>query len=153
MKTNSKMFWIGLLIYLASFFLVGAAGPGPAPGHGSRGYFWAWWALAIPWLNLDLWTQGAASILMLATAIVGLINPVFILSVVALVKSFRRLFVALRIVLFVMFAFCSVPFVLFRFRPREGFALWAIGMMLVLLSSRRERSAERGASLNLTVTN
>jgi len=131
-----KCFWVGLLIYTASFFLVGAAGPGPAPGHGSRGYFWAWWSLAIPWLNIDLWSQGAGSILMSATAVVGLINPVFILTVLALVKRYRRPFVALRIVLLVMFPFCLVPFVLFGFHPREGCALWGTGMLLVVFSDQ-----------------
>ena len=140
MKTNSKMLWIGLSLYLGSFLLIGATGPGPAPGHGARGYFWAWWALAIPWLNLDLWTQGAGFILMPATAVAGLINPVFIVTSLALVKPFWRLFFALRIVLLGMFPLCLIPFILFRFRPREGFALWILGMMLVLFSSRREPS-------------
>jgi hypothetical protein len=136
------VFWVGLLIYFASFFPVGAAGPGPAPGHGSRGYFWAWWSLAIPWLNIDLWTQGAGSILMPATAVVGLINPVFMITVFALVKQYRRLFVALKMILLVMFPFCLVPFVLFRFHPREGCALWVTGMLLVLFSDQRAGSEE-----------
>ena len=129
---------IGFCIYVSSFFLVAASGPGPESNAGSRGYFWAWWALVLPWSELELWSNRTA-ILLPATAIVGLINPVFLMAVFALVMRLERFFTVLKIVLLSMLPFCWVPF-LFGIRPREGYALWIIGMVLTLFSNRTDRS-------------
>jgi hypothetical protein len=137
---NRKLFGVGLLIYVTSFFLVGASGPGSQLAQSDpRGYFWAFWALVLPWTEIDLWTRGAGPFLMPATVIVGLINPVFLLAVVSLVKERDRLFSALKFSVFLMLPFCLVHFLLFRFFPREGFVFWTTGMLLVLFSGQPQQ--------------
>lgn len=135
MRINRAVFGIGLCIYLTSFFLIAASGPGPASDPGSRGYSWAWGALVLPWREIGLWSE--SPVLLPAVAVVGLINPIFIVGLLMLVMHHRRCFVVFRIILLSMFPFCWLPFV-FGFHPREGYALWIIGMVLILFSNRRE---------------
>jgi hypothetical protein len=132
---NRALFWIGLVIYLTSFFLVGATGPGREANANLRGYAWAWWALVIPWEQIGLWTR--APEILPATAIAGIINPLFFAATFALVSGCRRSFTILRIVILLIIPFCWVPF-LMGFHPREGYALWIVGMITVLFSNRRE---------------
>jgi hypothetical protein len=149
MKINRATFSIGLLIYIASFFLLSVAGPGSAATRGQvRGYLCAWFALIIPWAQIESWPKGILPILMPATVIVGLINPIFIASVIVLLKHIQRPFVVLRIIVLCMFPFCLIPF-FFGFRPREGFAVWIVGMLLVLFSNRRDQPS---ASISLSKT-
>lgn len=150
-KTKPRLFYFGLVIYLASFFLVGAGGPGQAPpSHGSRGYFLAWWALLIPWINIDLWTKGLGPILMPATAVSGLINPIFISGVFTLVVGYRRAFAVLRVIVLSMMPFCW-PLFFMGFRPREGYFVWTLGILLVLFSTSLERPAISSSPFKMTV--
>jgi hypothetical protein len=149
-KTSRRIFWIGLGIYVISFSLVAVAGPGSKTNPGSRGYWWAWWALVLPWDQIDLWTK--APEILPATAVVGMINPMFVAAIFALVRQYRRTFIVLRIILLLMFPCCMVSFVFMRLHPREGYVLWIIGMVLVLFSNRREQSAH-SSSLFKSVAN
>jgi hypothetical protein len=139
MKINRAPFVIGLSVYVASFFLTGVMGPG-SDGGPISGYSCAWSALVLPWQGTDFWSKGIMPILMPATLIVGLINPLFIATVIFLLKHFQRSFAVLRITLLCMFPFCSVPFVVGGFRPSIGFTLWIFGMLLVLFSRRSDES-------------
>ena len=150
MKTSQRIFWIGLGTYVVSFFLVGVTGPGSEPNPGSRGYLWAWWALVTPWEQIGLWTKAPG--LLAATAVAGLINPMFTAAVLALLGHCRRVFIALRITVLVMFPFCWVPLLL-GFHPREGYALWITGMVLVLCSYRREQSLQPSSLFKSTTAN
>lgn len=139
MKINRAIFWIGLSLYVLSFFLISTTGPGAPPSRGiARGYADAWVSPLVPWVFIEQWSQGILPILMPAILIVGLINPIFIATVIVLLKRLRRPFATLRIIVLLMFPFCGVPFI-FGFRPREGFAVWIIGMLLVLFSNRRDQ--------------
>jgi hypothetical protein len=149
-RINRAVFGIGLCIYLTSFFLIAASGPGPAPDPGSRGYSWAWWALVIPWQEVGLWSQ--TPWLLPAVAVVGLINPVFLIGVVMLVMHYRRCFTVLRIILLAMLPLCWVPF-LFGIHPRPGYALWIIGMVVTLFSNRREQPSASSVLFKPTVAN
>jgi hypothetical protein len=149
-RINRTVFGIGLCIYLASFFLIAASGPGPATHPGSRGYSWAWWALVIPWQEIGLWSP--TPLLLPAVAVVGLINPIFLIAVVMLVVHYRRCFAVLRIIVLSMFPFCWIPF-LFGIHPRQGYARWIIGMVVTLFSNRREQPSASSLLFKPTVPN
>ena len=138
LKTNRMVFWVGLAAYLASFLLVGVVSPGNAATRGPiRGYACAWSTLVAPWLFASMWSKGILPILMPAMVISGLINPVFIGAVIASLRQRWHSFVVLRIINLAMLPFCWISFLLVR--PREGYFLWTLGMLLVLFSSVRAR--------------
>ena len=136
METNRVIFWLGLAAYLASFLLVGMVSPGNAATRGPiRGYTCAWATIVGPWLFASMWTKGIWPIVIPALVISGLINPVFLGAVIALLRQRRHSFVVLRIIVLAMLPFCWISFLLFH--PREGYFLWTMGMLLVLFSGPR----------------
>jgi hypothetical protein len=137
MKRFTWVFWLGIAMYTASFFLAAAIGPGsPNP---SRGYLWAWWALALPWVLIDDWPQGVFPILMPFLVASGWINLLFVSSVLALWRQKRRLFSVLRILVLLTLPTCWVVFY-FGVHPREGYVVWTIAMLLVLFSPSAQTS-------------
>ena len=97
-----------------------------------RGYACAGWALVAPWF-VHPWSGGALLVFVPAALISGLINPVFIAALVALLKQHWRLFRVLRVFVLLMLPFCWITFEILR--PREGYVLWTLGMLLVLFSN------------------
>lgn len=139
MKTNRMLFWLGLAVYVTSFLLVGMVSPGNAATRGPiRGYTCAWGTIVAPWVFASSWSKGIWSFLMPAIVISGLINPMFIGAVIALVRQRRRSFVVLRVIVLAMLPICWISFLLFH--PREGYFLWTLGMLLVLFSGLQTRS-------------
>jgi len=131
------VFWIGLLIYAASFFLFAVRysfSTAPAPG-----YKCALGALFFPWLEAQNLIQGAPPVTAVAyfsLLISGLINPIFLAAMIlVLCERYDRAVAILRIVLLLMIPFCWIFFNYFHFYPREGHILWIIGMLLVLFSN------------------
>lgn len=73
-------------------------------------------------------------------AISGSINIVFIVAAIQhLVAPARATFQALRVAVIVMMPLCWVVFRNQDLRPREGYMLWTLGMLLVLFSDRLGR--------------
>lgn len=102
-----------------------------------RGYACAGWALVAPWF-VRPWSGGALLVFVPAALISGLINPVFIAALVALLKQHWRLFRVLRVFVLLMLPFCWITFEILR--PREGYFLWTLGMLLVFFSNSWKQS-------------
>src|SRR5947208_2345207 len=138
MLQNRALFWVGLLIYTASFALFwgGCRVPGCGP---SRGYLAAFFALFLPlkenpfsvrWLFHDMIFEYVALL------ISGWINPVFLVVVALMLRGgYQRTFAILRTIVLLMFPFCWVVFYYYGIYPREGHFFWLVGMVLVLFSS------------------
>ena len=66
----------------------------------------------------------------------GLINPLFLESVIlVLVKPSRQLVLIAKVLFLLMMPFCWITFHYEGLHPREGYFLWILGMLLVLFSS------------------
>jgi hypothetical protein len=135
MKRNRQIFWIGLLIYVLSFFLA-AVGPFDASKPMS-GYFCAYATLLFSWEQAKLWLHGVPSINKpleyVSVLISGWINPAFLLAVLVTSDSpSKSSVVAGRIILILMIPFCWIVFYYHQLYPREGYFLWIAGMLMVL---------------------
>jgi hypothetical protein len=74
------VFWIGLLSYVISFFLVAVVGTGPA-----RGYWCAFYALVMPWWPQSLGEGGIFEgkvFEYLSVLVSGWINPFFLIAAI-----------------------------------------------------------------------
>jgi hypothetical protein len=130
--------WIGLSIYVVSFFLV-AIGHSDGLGRPVPGYDCAFFALALPLTATPLSHGGPFEnrfFEYLAVLITGMVNP---LVVVYLILVFRernlRLVKALRIIVPLMIPFSWVVFHYEQYYPREGHVLWIAGILLILFST------------------
>jgi hypothetical protein len=136
---SSAAFYVGLLSYVASFFLIAVVGTGPA-----RGYVCAFLALALPIDSLLRGIYFSNSVLeFLSVLISGCINPIFLLAAFAFLRQCRSVGAILRVIVLAMMPFCWISFAWERFYPREGYLLWTAGMVLVLFSDRFARAPDR----------
>jgi hypothetical protein len=133
MKIRNRLFGLGLLIYVASFFLTAVVGRGFSLVSVS-GYNCAYLSLVAPWTE-DYRNSLASAV---PLEISGLINLVFwAAAVLILRKTNPRLVRGLRIATLVMIPFSWIVFYIEQLNPREGYFLWIAGMMLVLFSAAR----------------
>jgi hypothetical protein len=139
-KTQLKVFWLGLAIYAVSFFLLATGGSSVGDGR-MPGFLCAWFALAVPVSEaLRGFRCGPFEnniFAYFALLISGWINPVFLLTAfLDLSDSYRRAVSVLRIIVTLMLPFCWIFFYYFRnmYYPREGHFVWIIGMLLTLFS-------------------
>jgi len=138
-----KLFWIGLLIYVASFFLFatgGSVGDGRMPG-----FLCAFFAFVLP---PDLAKKALFDNVPISTVIgpvpyfslliAGWINPVFLITAFLFLAGIhRRLADILKVAVVLMIPFTWLFFATDRmFHPREGHFFWVVGMLLVLFSDR-----------------
>lgn len=145
MKSQPKLFWIGIAIYVASFFTAAVAHrwPGSAP---ARGYSCALGALTLPWgRNNPFGPSGIFEHRMFeyfAVLISGWINLAFLVTafLIISIKLSRRAMVILRTLIGLMIPFCWVVFHYEQSYPREGHFLWLLGMLLVLFSAKAKDS-------------
>jgi hypothetical protein len=142
-KANQALYKLGLVIYVLSFFLVATGDPRGLIGR-MTGYECAYLAVKSfltdnPFSpNSTVATTSAPLLVYLSILISGLINPVFLIYVtLTSLKRAPRTVRVLKFVLLAMIPFCWLVFYFFQIYPREGHALWVIGMLLVLLSSRK----------------
>ena len=137
---RAVLLWCGLVLYILSFGLKAVAD--------MRGWQCAVGAFGLPWRALLAATHFPESTTVgwVALLVSGWINPVFLVFVVQMVRGRHRSASALRIA--VLFMVCSCWFVLgvFGLHPREGFALWVTGMVLVLSSFHVPRPSDTGDS-------
>ncbi len=138
MKTYRILILLGLVLFVASFFLVAVREAGATQGEaGIRGYTCAYVALLAPWGSdgLRLLRQGPVDYF--AILFSGWINPVFLIAAVAvLIRPQGRFAGVLRMVLLVMFVAPWIVFYKEHLHPREGYFLWTAAMLLVLFSSK-----------------
>jgi hypothetical protein len=142
-RSGRTVFWLGFLIYAASLFLSFVGGPGVYTPKPDSGADWAFDWFFLPWIYVHLHSMGNfltdAPIENVSIAISGWINPVFFLTVLFLVVGKTpRLSKVLRYVILLMLPFCWIVFLYRHVYPREGYFLWAGGMLLVLFSSELE---------------
>jgi hypothetical protein len=142
LKRANLLFWTGLLLYVASFFLVAVEKTGEGRRE-LRGYICAFDSLV--WSSggvLEIWHRsahvGSTSEFLdfLSLLISAWVNPIFLLSATFL--HFKRANFAIRTTVFVavltMIPWCWVFFHFERLSPREGHYVWILGMLLVLVS-------------------
>jgi hypothetical protein len=137
MNSNSRrVLVLGLVMYVVSFFLF-------ATGPDHLGWVDAVLALEFPLEELTR-PPGLEPVVgpmaLVAIAISGSINIVFIVAAILhVVAPARATFQALRVAVIVMMPFCWVAFRNQHLRPREGYVLWTLGMLLVLFADRLGR--------------
>src|SRR4051812_9653802 len=112
LKKQPRLFWIGLLLYVVSFFLVATVGDLPEP---ATGYRWALIALMFPFA-LPPWQlphtgvfEQTPEVLYVSIVLAGLVNVMFLVAV--MIASFgrhRRLFLAFRAAVFICMPFCWI---------------------------------------------
>jgi len=133
MKKQNRLFWLGLLIYISSFFLTAVVGRGLSL-ISVRGYDCAYLSLVAPWRK-DYWGSVISSV---PLEISGLINLVFWVAVLLILRgTHQRLVRTLRIAILLMIPFSWIVFYIEQLIPREGYVLWIAGMILALFSAVR----------------
>jgi hypothetical protein len=136
---RNKVLWIGLSLYVVSFFLI--AVKGYFVTIGMHGFDCALNTLIGPW-ERDATFDGHSNFL--AYLISGWINPVFLITAVLIsLGRLHRVMTVLRIAVLLMIPFCWVVFHYEMVYPREGHFVWIIGMLLVLFSGEIAKSGKR----------
>jgi len=148
MKTNLKVFWIGILIYAASFCLKAVGEWNPIQGNGmGYGFALAIFMFISPlyWINKALFNgtgflgDDFGFFIQLSVFLIGWINPIFLIAAFLELSEYRpRLFFILRITIF---AILPVTWILFfqarqGVYPREGYFLWILGMLLAMFPAQ-----------------
>jgi hypothetical protein len=127
---------LALLLYVASFFLNAVMMPPSSdPAATMRGYECAWVALAYPIIFIGMISKGLGPLLLPSLFLAGTINLVFLAAVVALWMGHLPAFRRLRAAAIVLLPSCWGVFFC-GWRPREGYFLWTLSMLVVLLSER-----------------
>jgi hypothetical protein len=142
-RRHVNLFWIGLLIYILSFFLPAVDGPRVNSGP-AFGYFCAFYSLFLPLGQFKAWMEGDTTAFgrteMLCMAVGGMINIVFLVFVLlVLIKRVKLTTGVVRVFRFVVLAMIPFGWITFHFEklyPLEGHVLWIMGMLLVLFSDR-----------------
>jgi len=130
MKIGRIVLLLATLLYIASFFMVAVTVPDPLAG-----YDCAYTALVLPWSSDGLKTLRDAPIDYFSILLSGLINPVFIVTLILLWRKPRgRARAILRVVLVLMFGACWVVFNRMHIQPRAGYFLWTGAMLVALFS-------------------
>jgi|SRR5579872_2319539 len=136
MTRRSRIFWVGLLIYAASFFLI-ALGGSPGPCYG---FYAAFYAFILPWNNHPIGPGGIfdSKLEWLSLLLSGWINPIFLTAAfLDLTGIHKRAFAILRVVVVLVTPFCWIFFVCSHdYYPREGHFIWILGMLVVLFSRK-----------------
>ena len=131
-----KVLVLGVVIYVISFFLF-------ATGPYHRGWADAVLALSLPLEELTRPSGVEPAVgpaALIAVTITGFINIVFIVAAIQrVVAPAGATFRALRVAVILMMPVCWVVFRNQDLRPREGYVLWTLGMLLVLFSDRLGR--------------
>lgn len=138
-KGKRIVFWTGLLLYVASFFLIAVvAGSSTVPG-----IYCANIALRGPWTIGNAMLR-SNPLEFSSLLISGWINPLFLITIILMSREqFPQPIAILKIIILLMIPFCWIVFCYEELYPREGHFLWVIGMLLVLFSGRlrKEESA------------
>lgn len=137
MSRQKILFWIGMALYVISFATAAVA---EMPGHHGSDPGWVaamtaiWVPLAFHPYEAGGWVFHDEKLAYVSILIGGLINPLFLVTLILAAKGYQGAIAILRIILLLMIPFCWVAFYLYRSYPREGHFLWILGMVLVLFS-------------------
>jgi hypothetical protein len=140
-----KIFWTGLVIYAASFFLT-AVGPS---AHPIRGYFCAAFTLVEPFQSSP-WRHGGVydgrPLEYISVIVSGWANPIFIAYAFLACAGLPGILVRIsRGFTVAMIPFSWIVFHYEHFYPREGHFLWVAGMMTALFASELAQLFSAGA--------
>jgi hypothetical protein len=134
-----KLFWIGVLLYLVSFFVVAVAGVQTSSGGPAFGFDCAFTTLLFSWEQVKAFAHGLHAISRpleyFSFLVSGWINPLFLAFIVIAArggKTKRGTF--LRAAILLIAPFCWVVFYYEHLYPREGYFLWIIGILLALFT-------------------
>jgi hypothetical protein len=137
-KTYRILILVGMVLFLISFRLIAVREASATPADaGMRGYTCAYVTLMAPWGSDGLRMLREGPLDYFAVLISGWINPVFVITAIALfvqpTGGFAR---TLRVIVILMFVACWVVFFKEHLHPREGYFLWTGSMLLVLFSDK-----------------
>jgi hypothetical protein len=140
MKVSRAVFLIGLLLYIASFFLTAVKESGSDSSAGYHGYWCAYTTLVGPWGHSGMELIREEPLLYFAILFSGWINPLFLIAAVMLwAKPNGRASAFLRIVVVLLLPACWVVFREYKVWPRPGYWLWTAAMLVVLFSTMLAR--------------
>lgn len=135
--------WAGVFTWAASFLLQAVFDP-DAGHHAMRGWVCAQSSLLSPWLGPLSFFSGRVDSARafwgtLSILFSGLINPVFLASMLLRISTKPRPAAASKILALIalsMFPFCWIVFAIFHLFPREGYFVWTVGILLAIFSRR-----------------
>jgi len=125
-----------MLLFVASFFLTAVNNINEPNASGVPGYLCAFMAIEVPWGPVGANMLSNEPLKFLAILLSGWINPIFLIAMILLLwKRTRRLGAFLRIVVLIILPSCWIVFSSERIRPRAGYFLWTIAIVMALFSS------------------
>jgi hypothetical protein len=150
-KFGRLCFSVGLLIYVASFWLTAIVGPGVGTLKPPSIASLAIDSLLIPMIHIHQYSFGVfledLTLKNVSFASVGWINPIFLITMVlVLVDKTPRLSTILRFIVLLFVLLCWIALIYRDFYPREGYFLWTAGILLVLFSRGLPRWPVRAGS-------
>jgi hypothetical protein len=150
MKISTVLVWVGIVGYVASFFLI-AVRDSSNPASGFTGYWCALTTLTAPWGSDGLKEMRQDPVDFFSVLFSGWINPLFLITLlVRWRRPHGRLGWILGILLLLMFPACWVVFAKAHLRPSVGYFVWTASMVVALFStafarSRRDQALGRPA--------
>jgi len=134
-----RLFWVGLLLYAVSFFLVAVSGIQTSSGGPAFGFECAFTTLLFSVEQAKVLVHELPSISdpiqYFSVLISGWINLVFLaFVVVSTIGNRLRLGNIIRNAILLMIPFCWIVFHHEQLFPREGYFLWTFGMLFTLFS-------------------
>jgi len=150
-KLGRLCFWLGLLIYIGSFWLTAVAGPGVWTLRPPSIADLAIDSLLIFLFHIHQYSFGTIledlTLKYVSFASVGWINPIFIVTMILmLVNRTPRLTTIFRCIVLLFVLLCWVALIYRDVYPREGYFLWTAGILLVLSSTGLPRWPVRAGS-------
>lgn len=144
-------FWVGFLIYGASFWLTAIVGPGVGALKPPSVASLAIDSLLIPVFHIHQYSFGVfledLTIKNVSFASVGWINPIFLITMVLmLVNKTLRITLIFRWIVLLIVPLCWIALIYRDVFPREGYFLWTAGILLVLFSRGIPRQPVRSGS-------
>lgn len=138
MKISRVVLLIAMVLYVASFFLTAVKESSASPGaSGYTGYLCAYLTLLTPWGHDGMRMLREGPVDYFAILFSGWINPVFLITLVLLLRRPNRPVGAiLRIVLLFMFVAPWIVFHKEHLYPVAGYFLWTAAMLLAIFSNQ-----------------
>ncbi len=138
-KLERLCFGVGLLIYVASFWLTAIVGPGVGTIKPPSIADLAIDSLLIFLFHIHQYSFETIledlTLKYVSFASVGWINPIFIITMILmLVGRTPRLTTILRCIVLLFVPLCWIALIYRDVYPREGYFLWTAGILLVLFS-------------------
>ena len=145
-RRSRLAFWVGLFLYLISFCLTAVRGDSFSAAGSPSIASWTFEEFLFPLIYVHRNSVGSfleelnfANVSFLLNA---WINPLFLLTMFfVLVERASRLVNILRYMTLLLIPFCWVTLLYQRAYPREGYVLWTLGMVLVLLANDLDKRA------------